>query len=265
MTLTLTAIALITSIVGSICGIGGGVIIKPLLDAMNIMSVSAISFLSGCTVLAMSLISVGKSVHGKTAKINKKTTPALGVGAVVGGLAGRIIFDLIKEGAGNEALVGLVQAVLLGLATIGTFIYMYLNRKGKIRTRRVENLVISGLIGLALGVLSSFLGIGGGPINLAVLSYFFSMDAKESATNSLCIILLSQLASLTQTLVTASVPNVEPIFLVGMVLGGALGGFIGQTVHGKMKNRQVEKLFDILLIIVTGICVYNICRFASVL
>lgn len=265
MTLVLTAIALITSIIGSICGIGGGVIIKPLLDAINIMSVSAISFLSGCTVLAMAFISVGKSVHGKTAKINKKTTPALGVGAVVGGLAGRLIFDIIKNAAGNEELVGLVQALLLGLATIGTFIYMYLNRRGKIKTRRVKNLALCGLIGFALGILSSFLGIGGGPINLAVLSFFFSMDAKESATNSLCVILLSQLASLAQTLITASTPNVDPVYLVGMVIGGALGGFAGQMVNDKMKNRQVEMLFNILLIIVTGICVYNVWRFAVAL
>ena len=45
------AVSLLASIVGSICGIGGGVIIKPVLDALDVMSVSCISFLSGCTVL----------------------------------------------------------------------------------------------------------------------------------------------------------------------------------------------------------------------
>ena len=40
------------SIAGAICGIGGGVIIKPTLDAFGVLSVSTISFLSGCTVLA---------------------------------------------------------------------------------------------------------------------------------------------------------------------------------------------------------------------
>ena len=44
-------ISLLASVVGAICGIGGGVIIKPLVDALNIMPVSEISFLSGCTVL----------------------------------------------------------------------------------------------------------------------------------------------------------------------------------------------------------------------
>ena len=41
------------SIVGAICGIGGGVIIKPTLDAFGVLSVATISFLSGCTVLSI--------------------------------------------------------------------------------------------------------------------------------------------------------------------------------------------------------------------
>ena len=41
------------SIVGAICGIGGGVIIKPVLDSFGVLDVTAISFLSGCTVLSM--------------------------------------------------------------------------------------------------------------------------------------------------------------------------------------------------------------------
>ena len=49
------------SVVGAICGIGGGVLIKPLLDAFGVLSVASISFLSGCTVLSMSCYSVVKA------------------------------------------------------------------------------------------------------------------------------------------------------------------------------------------------------------
>ena len=48
-----------TSVAGGICGIGGGVIIKPVLDFWGIASVAAASFLSGCTVLSMSFYNVG--------------------------------------------------------------------------------------------------------------------------------------------------------------------------------------------------------------
>ena len=47
-------VSFFASIVGAICGIGGGVIIKPVLDMLHFETVSPISFLSGCTVLSMS-------------------------------------------------------------------------------------------------------------------------------------------------------------------------------------------------------------------
>ena len=63
------------SIVGSICGIGGGVIIKPVLDAFGVLSVSTISFLSGCTVLAMTCYSVIRGRLGGESLIDMRTEP----------------------------------------------------------------------------------------------------------------------------------------------------------------------------------------------
>ena len=82
-------VSILSSAAGSICGIGDGVIIKPVLDATGIMSVSGISFLSGCTVLAMSVVSVYKNMRAGTAKLNLKTATGLAVGAALGGVAGK--------------------------------------------------------------------------------------------------------------------------------------------------------------------------------
>ena len=263
MSITLFCIALVTSVVGSICGIGGGVIIKPVLDAMEIMSVSAISFLSGCTVLAMAVVSVGKNLKNGQVPINRHTTPPLGVGAAVGGVAGKVLFNAIKAYAGNESMVGMIQALVLALVTLLTLAYMLLEKGGHIRTHKVDSLGASVVIGLALGLMSSFLGIGGGPINLAVLSFFFSMDTKEAAVNSLCVILISQIASLIQTFATASVPEVSPLFLCAMIAGGVVGGLLGQTVNKKLNAGQVGRLFNGLLLVVTAVCLYNAFRFAG--
>lgn len=261
MYITLMLIAIVTSIIGSICGIGGGVLIKPVLDAMQIMSVSAISFLAGCTVLSMAVVSVGKSIYAKRAHINKRTTPMLGVGAAVGGVVGKIMFNLIRGTSGDENLVGMVQAILLAAVTLATLVYMLFNDTGKIRTRHVTSLSVSILIGLLLGVISSFLGIGGGPINLAVLAFFFSMDAKEAASNSLCVILISQTASLLQTLLTHSVPDFNVLYLIVMTAGGVVGGMLGQTINRRLSIRQVGTLFNILLVVVAAVCIYNAVRF----
>ena len=108
--------------------------------------------------------------------------------------------------------------------------------------------------------MSSFLGIGGGPINLVVLGYFFSMDTKTAAANSLYIILFSQAASLLATLVTGSVPEFRVPALILMVAGGIGGGIVGRSLNRKMDNRAVDKLFIGLMAVIIGICVYNATR-----
>ena len=165
------AVSLLASIVGSICGIGGGVIIKPVLDAMNVMSVSCISFLSGCTVLTMSVVSVYKNMRaGK--KLNLRIATLLAVGAAVGGVAGKMMFQAVKASVGNENFVGMVQAIVLIGVTGITFVYTIF--KKKIHTLTLNNAAVCVIVGLVLGIMSSFLGIGGGPINLMVLGFLFT-------------------------------------------------------------------------------------------
>ena len=176
-------VALTASIAGAICGIGGGVIIKPVLDLLHLETVAAISFLSGCTVLSMSCYSVGKSLLAKERSVSLKTGTPLAIGAAAGGLVGNQLFAAVRELSGSPDTVGAVQAACLAVVTAGTLLYTV--NKARIPTRRVQNFAVCVVIGLALGAMSSFLGIGGGPINLVVLYYFFSMDTKTAAANSL--------------------------------------------------------------------------------
>src|SRR5699024_9324373 len=157
MTIVFFTVSILSSIVGSICGIGGGVIIKPVLDATGIMSVSSISFLSGCTVLAMSVVSVYKNVRAKSAKLDVKIATALAVGAAVGGVIGKMMFQSLKEAVGDENLVGLVQAAVLIVITLGTLIYTVY--KARIQTKEYRQVWLCVVIGIILGVMSSFLGI----------------------------------------------------------------------------------------------------------
>lgn len=76
----------------------------------------------------------------------------------------------------NPDTVGAWQAALLAVVTFGTLVYTF--------THHIDHPIACTLIGFALGVLSSFLGIGGGPINLVVLFFFFSLDKAECGDNS---------------------------------------------------------------------------------
>ena len=158
------------SIVGAICGIGGGVIIKPVLDSFGVLDVTAISFLSGCTVLSMTTYSVLKNKISGESHVTMKTGFPLAIGAAVGGLIGKWLFSYVKSLSSDPNKVGAVQALCLLIVTLGTLIYTIY--KAKIKTYEVDSAIVCVLIGIFLGIMSSFLGIGGGPINLVVLFFF---------------------------------------------------------------------------------------------
>ena len=246
-------ICLIATTAGGISGVGGGVIIKPVMDATSGLPVATISFLSGCTVLAMSFTSMVRSRGGEIQVEKRRGTP-LALGAAVGGILGKQAFEIVLQSGGNA--VRIAQQALMILLTLGVLAYTRLRKR--IVTKDVRHPAACVGIGLGLGLLSSFLGIGGGPINLAVLYYFFSMDTKTAALNSLYIILYSQAASLLMTLLRGNVPDFAWPMLICMAIGGITGGLIGSSLSRRMDNAGVDKLFLCLLIAITGISIYNL-------
>ena len=257
MTVIVVLTAFIATILGSISGIGGGVIIKPVMDALCDLSASTISFLSGTTVLTMTIVSLLRS-RGGDVKIDRRGT-FLAVGGAVGGLLGKMLFSYVAEGASDPSLVSLIQNIVMVILTLMVLVYIIF--KARIHTLNVTNPAASTLLGLLLGILSSFLGIGGGPINIMLLSFFFSMDSKTSALTSLYIIFFSQTVSFISTLIEGF-PPFEISMLLPMMVAAVLGATIGRTFSKKMSSRAVDILFSWMLVIITLISIYNCVRFA---
>ena len=209
MNLIYLLVSFCASAIGGICGIGGGIIIKPTLDLMGLADVATVSFLSSCTVLSMSAYNVGKSFADRSAVIDTRSATPLAIGAALGGILGNKLFFLLKTSLGNQSAAGIAQALCLLALTLGTLIYT-LNKK-RIQTRSTDSAAASAGIGAALGVLSSFLGIGGGPFNMAVLYFFFAMSTKTAAQNSLYVILISQTTGLVKTILSGNLPEVIPL------------------------------------------------------
>lgn len=252
-------ISFLASTVGAICGVGGGVIIKPVLDLFGVASVSTVSFLSGCTVLSMTCYSVCKNLLARENRVDFSTGTPLAVGAALGGVLGKQLFAMVKAMFPNPEMVGCVQASCLAVVTVGTFVYTW--KKASIRTLTVTSKTACVIIGLALGLMSSFLGIGGGPINLVVLFFFFSMETKTAAQNSLYIILFSQIASLITTIVSRQVPQFEIPVLLLMIAGGIGGGIVGRSLNKKLSNTAVDRLFLLLMAVIIGISLYNTAKY----
>ena len=96
---------------------------------------------------------------------------------------------------------------------------------------------------------------------MVVLYYFFSMETKIAASNSLYIILFSQITSLLTTLVTKTVPEFSFVTLAVMVAGGILGELVGRRINKKIDSKAVEKLFMGLMVVIIGISLWNTYRY----
>lgn len=247
------AVSLSASVIGAICGVGGGIIIKPLLDFLSGESVAVVSFLSGCTVLSMSLVSVITSLRRGQVKIDLGTVTPLAMGAVVGGLLGQSLFQAMKN---TVSYVGAAQSAALLFTVLGSLLYTL--KRDSIKTHRLKSAPLCIVSGVLLGIVSAFIGIGGGPINLVLFSYFFSMEIKTAVTNSLYIIMFSQLSSTILIFAKGAVPDFAIFGLVVMIAGGIGGAFIGRKINSMIPSSTVRKLFIALMICIILMALHNI-------
>lgn len=262
------AVSIAASIAGAICGVGGGVFMKPALDAVGVLPVNTITFLSTCTVISMTSYNVISSAinvkKGGENVIDWKLTTWLAIGSAIGGVIGKAIYQSIKSAFSNPEIVGGYQAVALLTAVALTLVYTV--NKGRCKGHKISNPLLLLFLGFALGTLSSFVGIGGGPMNLAVLFFFLSMPTKAAAQNSLYMILISQAASLIMTITQGSVPKALYqevdmglwIMLIGMMICGVYGGIVGKKINKKIPSTTVDKLFIILILVIMALCAWNI-------
>lgn len=259
MEILLVLVTFLATILGAISGIGGGVIIKPVMDALCAYPVATISFLSGNTVLAMTAVSLLRS-RKDAIKVHAVVGTPLAMGGVLGGILGKIAFSWIRSAFGNDALIGLVQNIIMVILTASVFLYIL--NKAKIKTHNMESKTIAFFAGVILGLFASFLGIGGGPINIMLLSYLFSMDSKNAALNSLYIIFCSQVANLVTNLVQGSIPEFNSVLLFAMMVSGVIGAMAGRSASKVLHNHQVDRLFMAVMVVIVFLSIFNVIKFA---
>lgn len=236
---------------------GGGVIIKPALDFLGDYDVATIGVLSAATVFAMACVSLLKATRSGI-KVKGKVSFILAAGSIIGGVFGKIIFNYLIASVRDQELITGIQAGIL--AFLMFIIFLFVRNIEDIKTYHLKNKIVILIAGFGLGMLASFLGIGGGPLNVAVLAFAFSMSAKESAINSIFIIFFSQLASLVITACTTGFANIDLTILGFMLVGGVAGGFIGATLSVKLSNIRIGKIFNFTLVGILLLNVYNLIR-----
>lgn len=247
-------ITFIATLLGAIAGLGGGVIIKPLFDLIGLHSASEIGFYSTCCVFAMCIVSIIKQLKGPI-KIDFKMAAVISLGSVVGGLLGDYIFSSVVRSI-DDSLVKLIQAAMLLVILI--MIYIYTKCVSRLKRYSWTSNTVIFATGLFLGAISVFLGIGGGPLNIALMSLLFSFDIKTCVVYSIITIFFSQLSKIIVIIATSSYLKYDITTVAWLIPFAIIGGYIGSYLNQKLASEKVMYIYEWILILLMFISIYNV-------
>jgi uncharacterized protein len=259
-------------------GVGGGFLITPLLIFTGVPPIVAVS--SGATQMA-GTASGASYLHWRHGNIDFKMGLVLLIGSWLGGGIGVFLAKALLHSGQFENVVAFLYVVLLGFigvsmlieslravffagAAVGTGAHAAAASRSWLRTL-VERLPwqmqfpASGvrmsaagplILGAAVGILTSLMGVGGGFIMVPVMIYVLKMPTKIVVGTSLFQLLFTTAAvSVMQAGVNHSVdPFLALILILGSVLGTKLGARLGA-------HLPAEKLRLILALVVLAVAV----------
>ncbi|MGT2742432.1 sulfite exporter TauE/SafE family protein [Streptococcus plurextorum] len=237
---------------GAISGMGGGVLIKPIFDLIGADSLAAISFFSSVAVFTMSIVSTYRQWKNGV-RLNLFWLLMIATGSLLGGLVGNVAFERLLERLEDEHQVQLIQ---IGLTMVSLLFALVYNRY-KLKSYHCQSPFSYLTCGFALGFLASFLGIGGGPINVSLLVFLFSMEMRLATVYSIAIIFFSQAAKLLTILTVTGVDAYPLSRLIFIIPAACLGGYLGAMVSKRIRSENLDKVFQLVILLVMGINAYN--------
>lgn len=153
-----TLVILTATSLGAVAGLGGGVIIKPLLDLVGAHDAATINLYSSVAVFVMCCVSLTRQLRSGF-EFDKKMVLSVAFGSLLGGVAGDKVFSALTASFDNH----LVKAVQAGvLAVVLGLIFVYTIKQEQMPSWRLTNPITIFAAGFALGAVAVFLGIGGG-------------------------------------------------------------------------------------------------------
>lgn len=235
-------IAFLSTVIGAIVGIGGGLIIRPMLGFMEVAKGLA-SFSSAACVFCMGIVSLITTVRGG-ARIQLRETVLLAAGSICGAFAGGASIGLVS---GEVIKIGYIAAMALVLACMAA--RKYLPRV------KLKNPLLQFLTGIVTGGLSGFFGIGGGPFQMTALLLLFDLEPKEAAVQSIFITLLTTASSLIQYAISGYWDFSLAVYMVPLAV---LGGFIGGLLNRRFPNKYVSALFNATVVFIILMQLYSV-------
>ena len=260
-TLTVTGISLFAGLLGSLVGVGGGIIVVP-----------ALSLLLGVDIrhaIAASIISVIATSSGAASSYvrehitNIRLAMLLEIATAAGALTGAFLATVVS-GRGLFLLFGVVLCYTAWsmlrkksaaaspappdpwadkLRLHGEFFDRALGRKVTYRIARTK-------LGLAVsyvaGTVSGLLGIGGGVLKVPVMNLAMGVPIKVCTATSNFMIGVTAAASAAVYFMRG---DVQPFVAAPVAVGVLLGAKVGAQLLSRLKNNSIKFIFVAVLLV----------------
>jgi uncharacterized membrane protein YfcA len=219
-------------------GGGGSIITVPVLVyALGVDAHQAVT-MSLAVVGVTSLI--GVALHARRGAVDVAAGATFGASGIVGALAGARLTALV-----SPAVLLLSFAALMLVTAV-----MMLARRGKDREEPAlhrKSAVKAVLAGLAVGVLTGFLGVGGGFLVVPALVLFGGLAMKEAIGTSLLVIAINCAAGLVAHL---QYGGFDPKIAGLVTLLAAAGTLAGTTLSHRVSPARLKTGFAVFVIAV---------------
>lgn len=267
--LFIVVLGFLVGVLSGMFGVGGGFLTTPLLIFYGIPPTVAVA--SAATQITGASVS-GVMVHMRRGGVDLKMGGVMIVGGFFGSVVGAALFRLLQSSGQIDVVIGLLYVLIL--TSIGTLMLKdsltalgYLPTRAEERRPRHNRWVASlpfrwrfhgsGLyispvapvaLGFVAGMLTVFLGIGGGFILVPAMIYLLSMPARIVIGTSLFMVLA---VSAGTTMVHAITTRAVDVVLAGLLLvGGVIGAQYGALLALRVKPDMLRLALGVIILLV---------------
>ena len=246
---------------GTLLGLGGGFILMPVLLILYPHEPSAYLTATSLAVVFCNAVS-GAAAYTRQKRIDFRSGLIFACAAIPGTIIGALGTDLVSRTAFNAvfgaALVaGAVFLIFkphgrkeaqIDLPAPGLTTRSFTDSEGQTHTYSFR-LRTGVIISLGVGVLSSFLGIGGGIIHVPAMVYLLNFPVHIATATSIFMLAIMSLSGVTTHIVNGTLDHgwLTIICLAAGVIGGAQ---LGARLSKRLKGRGILLVLATVLIFV---------------
>lgn len=226
-------------ILGSMIGLGGGIIVVPILTFLGFPPTVAAS---NSLFAALSNSIASTISYSRQKRIEYFLGLKLGLLAIPGTILGAIISTDIAPD---------IFKILFGFVLVASAIYIFLRKQIESREKVISKQMILFAIGSSFfaGIISSFFGIGGGIIFVPLMVVGMGMSMKKAAPTSQLILLF---ASLSGVIVHSILGHPDFLQAGFLAIGSFFGGLVGAKLSLSIKERNLKILVSAVILIAAG-------------